>query len=281
MKHALIGVCRDLRGVTAATNNRRSYGMLFDVSVPRPPGIASIVVAVDSWFFVPCVWEMCLTMFSFAGWLLLILHCSFKCNGWSSDVVVPAAAAVVVAVLLHCCMGSPRTHACDSSFCVREVKLRRSWSGFVEVLSEKVSPFFVSRVHRLVVYPRHASHQTRAVSSQLYRRLKPYSPRVRSYGRGGRLVSWRLFRGFLFDLPLSCSSYPSPCPLPRYALFRSLNRSLVLMMSSLRACIILGEKTPQHRQQRPTTMASATTTSTGVVPGALRGVRESVGGVVR
>ncbi|CAM9898423.1 unnamed protein product, partial [Ectocarpus sp. 6 AP-2014] len=47
VKHALIGVCRDLRGVTAATNNRRSYGMLFDALYPAHFGV--FVRASEEW----------------------------------------------------------------------------------------------------------------------------------------------------------------------------------------------------------------------------------------
>ncbi|CAN0263068.1 unnamed protein product, partial [Laminaria digitata] len=47
VKHALIGVCRDLRGVTAATNNRRSYGMLFDALYPAHFGV--FVRAAEEW----------------------------------------------------------------------------------------------------------------------------------------------------------------------------------------------------------------------------------------
>ncbi|CAM9433954.1 unnamed protein product [Ascophyllum nodosum] len=47
VKYALVGVCRDLRGVTAATNNRRSYGMLFDALYPIHFGV--FVRAAEEW----------------------------------------------------------------------------------------------------------------------------------------------------------------------------------------------------------------------------------------
>lgn len=64
VKHALIGVCRDLRGVTAATNNRRSYGMLFDVSLRMPVVVVVVIVGVYCWLV---LWSSCCCR----CWLLL------------------------------------------------------------------------------------------------------------------------------------------------------------------------------------------------------------------
>ncbi|CAN0057585.1 unnamed protein product, partial [Discosporangium mesarthrocarpum] len=47
VKQALIGVCRDLRGVTGATNNRRSYSMLFDALYPAHFPV--LVRAAEEW----------------------------------------------------------------------------------------------------------------------------------------------------------------------------------------------------------------------------------------
>ena len=49
----LIGVFRDLRGVTMSLHNRRSYGMLFDMIEPRHMPLLSRVA--DSWFDQPDV----------------------------------------------------------------------------------------------------------------------------------------------------------------------------------------------------------------------------------
>jgi len=52
-KMPLIGVFRDLRGVTMSLHNRRSYGMLFDMLEPRHMPLLSRVA--DSWFDQPDV----------------------------------------------------------------------------------------------------------------------------------------------------------------------------------------------------------------------------------
>ena len=50
-KQAIIGVCRDLRGVTAATQNRKSYCALFELLYPQYFPV--FVRAAETWFDVP------------------------------------------------------------------------------------------------------------------------------------------------------------------------------------------------------------------------------------
>jgi exportin-7 len=48
VKQALIGVCRDLRGIAAATNNRRAYTLLFEALYPQHFPV--FVRAAEEWY---------------------------------------------------------------------------------------------------------------------------------------------------------------------------------------------------------------------------------------
>ena len=51
VKTAIIGVCRDLRGITSATHNRRTYGILFDLLYPDY--FPAFVKAAEVWYDTP------------------------------------------------------------------------------------------------------------------------------------------------------------------------------------------------------------------------------------
>lgn len=53
VKQAIIGVCRDLRGITSATHNRKTYGSLFEVLYPAYFPV--IVRAAEEWYDDPSV----------------------------------------------------------------------------------------------------------------------------------------------------------------------------------------------------------------------------------